>query len=147
MRKTNYEYVVFYQDDPYELPVLNLYLDDLVELTGKSKNAINKFFHRASHRETDKFMIHENYFIERFKKESEKVMFDDLLYLVKSGDMYREKDEKGSGGVYDFALEYVNNYLDNVLFIKETPAQKDIYTEFVYNVVYDIIDELLNKGE
>ena len=74
-------------------------------------------------------------------------MFDDLLYLVKSGDMYREKDEKGSEGVYDFAMEYVNNYLENVLFIKETPAQKDIYTEIVYSLVYDIIDELLGLKE
>lgn len=74
-------------------------------------------------------------------------MFDDLLYLVKSGDMHRDIDEKGSEGVYDFSLDYVNNYLDNVAFIRETPAQKDIYTELVYSVVYDIIDELLNLGD
>lgn len=74
-------------------------------------------------------------------------MFDDLLFLVRSGDMKREIDEKGSEGVYDFALEHVDNYLDNIVFIKEPQVNKDLYVELVYNVVYDIIDELLNIGE
>lgn len=71
MRPTVYEYVVFYADDPFEFPVFYLSLDELVEFTGKSKNAINKFYHRALSNQQKKYMEHGKYLIERFKKESE----------------------------------------------------------------------------
>lgn len=68
MRKNKYEYVVFLADDPYELPVFYLTLDELVELTGKTKNAINKFYHRVRHNQDKQFIEYEKYLIERFER-------------------------------------------------------------------------------
>lgn len=61
-----------------------------------------------------------------------------------SRDLNRDTDEKYSGGIYDFASEYVYDYLRRVLgYDDETldTLDTDLMIELVYNAVYDILEE------
>lgn len=72
-------------------------------------------------------------------------MLKQLLEQFKNGKLNRDIDEKYSGGVYDFAIEYVYNYYyRNILpYSGETEninLDIDNVIEIVYNVVYDILE-------
>lgn len=63
---------------------------------------------------------------------------------MRTNNLNRDTDEKYSGGIYDFATEYVYDYLRNVLgYSNETldTLDVDLMIELVYNAVYDILEE------
>ena len=71
-------------------------------------------------------------------------MIKQLLEQFKNGELNRDIDEKYSGGVYDFAIDYVYNYFRTVLGYRDdilnSNLQLDNFIEIVYNVVYDILE-------
>jgi hypothetical protein len=67
MPKTFYDYVVFYTNDIYELPIKYLNIKKISELTGLSVNAIHKRF-KASE---NNIITIDEFSYERFRKVSE----------------------------------------------------------------------------
>jgi hypothetical protein len=67
MPKILYDYVMFYANDPYELPIKYLKVKKISELTGLSINAIHKRF-KASE---NNIITIDGFSYERFRKASE----------------------------------------------------------------------------
>lgn len=63
MPKKLYDYVMFRLDDPMELPIRYLTIKEISLLTGKSTKRLHNQFNVL------KYVVHDIYGIERFKKE------------------------------------------------------------------------------
>ena len=69
-------------------------------------------------------------------------MIKDLLnYLrekFKSGELNRDIDEKYAGGVYDFAIYYVYNYLKFMVYTDH--REREYMISAIYELVWNILE-------
>lgn len=69
---------------------------------------------------------------------------DEIKKIIRLGDLYRDIDESGSGGVWDMASNYVkSHHLNGHYPLKEQDT--DLITNILYDFIYDLLNEELNN--
>lgn len=93
MPKTIYDYVMYRLDDPAQLPVRYLTINEISKLTGKSKKSLHNQFNVLNG------VVWEWYGIERFRKEEDdidiKKTYNDLV------DLRNRLSNDGDGVIYE----------------------------------------------
>ena len=65
---------------------------------------------------------------------------DEIKKIIRLGDLYRDIDESGSGGVWDLATNYVkSHYLNGQYPLKEQDI--GLIINILYDFIYDLLDE------